>query len=386
MQKASSDARRHGRVPGDRQHKTRVTFMYLGTGSAFGGFVCDLARSTRSIEEIDSAFIVAANRPLSRELARLGVRTLSVPAVEGLNPLSVLSNVLRARSLILDFLQREQPHLVVTLMPHIWSPVLAPAIKLRAGAYVTIIHDAVPHPGDPTGHLTHWLLCDGALADSVVALSRSVAEELAGKRILRGRRIVRLFHPDVTLGSSLANHQLEPGRPLRLLFFGRILTYKGLPLVVEAVEMLKKEGIELALGVAGDGDITSLKDRLVRLGAEVINRWISEAEASELLARYDVMACSHIEASQSGVAALAFGNGMPVVATPIGGLAEQVITGRTGVLAADVTPRAFADAIRQLVAMPGLCDRISRHLSDTRGERSMERFVSELCTRAVRID
>ncbi|MBN8908975.1 MAG: glycosyltransferase family 4 protein, partial [Rhodospirillales bacterium] len=275
-----------------------------------------------------------------------------------------------------------QPDLVVTLMPHVWSPVLAPAVKRRSGAYVTIIHDARPHPGDRTSYLTRWLLCDGAFADTVVALSQAVAEELGRKRILHGRRILRLFHPDVTLGSNPVVRQLVPKRPLRLLFFGRIMPYKGLPLVIEAVEMLRKEGVNVALGVAGDGDIALLKDRLARLGVEVINRWVSEVEAGELLSRYDAMVCAHYEASQSGVAALAFGNGMPVIATPIGGLAEQVIPGRTGVLAEEVTPRAFADAIRRLITIPGLYISISRYLSETRPERSMERFVGELISSA----
>jgi glycosyltransferase involved in cell wall biosynthesis len=71
---------------------------------------------------------------------------------------------------------------------------------------------------------------------------------------------------------------------------------------------------------------------------------------------------------------------MPVVATPVGGLVEQVVPGQTGVLARDVTPRAIADAIHQLVALPGLYDRISSHLARTYDDRSMDRFLSELLT------
>jgi glycosyltransferase involved in cell wall biosynthesis len=69
---------------------------------------------------------------------------------------------------------------------------------------------------------------------------------------------------------------------------------------------------------------------------------------------------------------------MPVVATPIGGLADQVVSGRTGVLAAEVTPQAFANAVRQLVEKPGLYDQISLHLAETHHNRSMEKFLGEL--------
>ncbi len=54
------------------------------------------------------------------------------------------------------------------------------------------------------------------------------------------------------------------------------------------------------------------------------------------------------------VVAAAYGAGLPVVATPVGGLAEQVVDGTTGVLARGSTSAAdFADAIRRLIETAG---------------------------------
>jgi len=379
MPKLRSDSRQIYEPAADQAVHARIAFLYLGTGSAFGGFALGLARSLRHLDGIDATFIVASSRPLSSELSELGVKTLGVPAVEGLKPLAFVGNFIRARRLILNFLETHKPDLVVTLMPHVWSPVLAPEIKRRTRAYATIIHDATPHPGDPTGCLTRWLVCDGAFAHRVVVLSRAVEEALSSRQGIRPERMVRLFHPDLGPSGGGTTRSFKSGSALRVLFLGRIMPYKGLPLLVEAVELLRASGVDIALGVAGAGDISELRERLQKLGAKVINRWISDAEISELLAQYDVMACSHVEASQSGVAALAFGHGMPVVATPIGGLVEQVSQGQAGVLAADVTPGAFAEALRQLIATPGLYDRISLHLTSTHQDRSMERFASDLC-------
>ena len=94
--------------------------------------------------------------------------------------------------------------------------------------------------------------------------------------------------------------------------------------------------------------------------------------------RYDAVACPHVEASQSGVAAAAFGHRMPVVAMPIGGVAEQVIDGKTGVLARRVSSTALADAIKRLALEPGLYDALSRQLSENAGGRSMDRFVRDI--------
>jgi glycosyltransferase involved in cell wall biosynthesis len=54
---------------------------------------------------------------------------------------------------------------------------------------------------------------------------------------------------------------------------------------------------------------------------------------------------SNIEASQSGVVALAHGFGIPVVATPIGGLTEQIKDRHSGLIARSVTAAALVDAM-----------------------------------------
>ena len=59
------------------------------------------------------------------------------------------------------------------------------------------------------------------------------------------------------------------------MFIGRILPYKGLGLLVDAVESLRRDRLPLELGIFGRGKIEpSLLRRLSKLGAEVVNRWL----------------------------------------------------------------------------------------------------------------
>jgi len=194
-------------------------------------------------------------------------------------------------------------------------------------------------------------------------------------------RIVCLFHPDLHYGGAPAARQRRAGDPLRVLFFGRILKYKGLPLLMDAVERLRADGLAVQLGVAGAGNIGAERGRLAALRAEVINRWIADHEVGPLFARYDAVALSHIEASQSGVAATAYGHRLPVVAVPVGGLVEQVADGRTGVLARRPSVASLADAIRKLTLDTTLYNAISRDLVATADDRSMSRFVAELAAK-----
>jgi glycosyltransferase involved in cell wall biosynthesis len=216
-------------------------------------------------------------------------------------------------------------------------------------------------------------------------LSRTVADRLVSAHRVPVDRVLSLFHPDLHYTNAVLHRSRDRTRPLRLLFFGRILKYKGLPFLLDAVELLRREGLRIELGVAGAGNLDTERARLSALGAEVINRWIDDDEVGPLLARYDALALSHIEASQSGVAATAFGNCMPVVGMPVGGLVEQIVDGRTGILAHRLTVRSFADAIRRLSEEPDLYDAISSNLKATAQERSMTCFLDEIVAETSRL-
>jgi glycosyltransferase involved in cell wall biosynthesis len=257
-----------------------------------------------------------------------------------------------------------------------WTPLLRPSIQKLGIAYVTVIHDVVGHQGDPTGYVTRWLTSEARQSDTVVTLSRNVANQLQAAGYAHADRIRPLFHPDLSYGAAAAAKSRAPGEPFKLLFFGRILKYKGLPLLLTALEMLRAERISVQLGVAGAGDLRSERARLAALGAEVTNRWLDDDEIEPLLARYDAIVLPHIEATQSGVAAVAFGNCIPVIGMPVGGLVEQIISGRTGVLAKQVSAGSLADAIRSLATNPAMYNGIGTYLRGTAKDRSMKRFIN----------
>ncbi|HXF55742.1 MAG TPA: glycosyltransferase family 4 protein [Hyphomicrobiaceae bacterium] len=364
--------------PPPAQAPARITFLYLGRTSAFGRFVLELTEAALKVREIEPLIAVSRANPTTPKIAAITGRILALDTFKEVTPFSVVTKFLSTRSQLLQRLKRDHPFAVVTLMPHIWTPLLAPSIRRLGIRYVSVVHDAVSHPGDPTAIVTPWLVREARRADLVVTLSRTVADRLVSAQLAPGDRVLSLFHPDITFGQPPPERIRRPGGPFRLLFFGRILPYKGLPLLIEAIEMLRAQSIVVELGVAGRGDISRYRTRLAALGTEVINRWIEEAEIPPLFARYDAMALSHIEASQSGVAAAAFGSGMPVIGTPVAGIAEQVIDGKTGLLARRLGGRAFADAVRRLALDPGLYQRIARHLRESAHERSMARFLDLL--------
>jgi glycosyltransferase involved in cell wall biosynthesis len=55
----------------------------------------------------------------------------------------------------------------------------------------------------------------------------------------------------------------------------------------------------------------------------------------------------YIEASQSGVIAIAHSLSTPVVVTPVGGLIDQISVGKNGLIARNIAPESLAEAIEE---------------------------------------
>lgn len=244
---------------------------------------------------------------------------------------------------------------VITVMPHLWGRLLASAAHQAGARYAVIVHDAQAHPGEESWLLDRLATAEIKAADRVIACSAHVARALTSRH--GALPLATLFHPPFDFGGAMALTPREPPRrPLRLLFFGRILPYKGLPLLLDAHRLLRAQGIDCALSIVGDGSTDDL--RLNAPGVTLINRWIAEPEIPGILAEADILVAPYLEASQSGVIAAALAAGLPVVATPVGGLVEQVSSGETGMIASAVTAESLAEAIRALT-QPDLYTRCS---------------------------
>ena len=212
-------------------------------------------------------------------------------------------------------------------MPAPLDLLMADALR-RAGVPFTVaVHDADPHPGDilPLQAVLQRRLL--RQAGALAALSGHVADRLAAQGALAGRPLLRTALSPFTFGPPPPPPRAHGG-PLRLLSFGRLLPYKGLDLLAEALTrpgLAELRPAALEVRVVGSGPETPVLDALRRLpGVRVENRWVPEGEMGTLLAWADALVLSHREASQSGVAAAALAAGRWVVATRVGGLAEQL--------------------------------------------------------------
>jgi glycosyltransferase involved in cell wall biosynthesis len=352
----------------------RTMFVYWGRRGALSRIVLELAR----VAGQRAVMSVSRQNELVEQIRAVGAPLVAVDTFERAAGAAFgVPAIFRIRRQLRDAIKTFRIGKVVVLMSHVWTPLVAKSLRREGVRYGVVVHDAIPHPGDRTGLVNAWLMRDAMLADEVIVLSKHVERQLGQRYPVLSNRIRVLFLPTLSADPSAA--MTEDAATPRFLFFGRLMAYKGLPLFVEACEILKSRGHSLAVRIVGEGPLGPLKSRLDALGAEVTNRWVDESELDSVFGGCDFVVLPNIEASQSGVVPLAFSYGCPIVATPVGGIVEQVEDGKSGLLSDAVSAAAFAEAMQRLLTDGALRARLRAGVLDTRRQFSMERFF-ELMT------
>jgi glycosyltransferase involved in cell wall biosynthesis len=353
--------------------KMSIALVYwgrLGAGAALMSQIADAMRH-------DARFGLFLSPSLQSELPPQFPTDRLLPVRTFSGPLSLLARTfflpLTVNRLVRD-LSARNVRAIVTIMPHVWGLALQRAARRAGIRTLLIVHDADPHPGERRP-VFDWLVGREIRAsDRVITFSNHVADRLAARGDVPEDRIARLFHPIFRFGGK----PTERGRPFRLLFFGRILPYKGVTMLLDAFARLRTAGIDISLNVVGRGEIDAPHELRTQPGLTIKTGWVAPDAIGGILAEADAVALPYLEASQSGVIAAAYGAGLPVIATPVGGLAEQVADGVTGVLAGSTSAADFAEAIRRLIETPGLYGACRSGVIAHAETESLEHFAAAL--------
>lgn len=334
----------------------------------------DVEVSAAAGSELDAGLLAEPGVPVHR------VRTFSGDKARLSGKLAAASALLRLPIIGRDFsgfVDARPGTLALCTFQSIWDVAAIPALSRRRGRFLFVLHDALFHPGDSYPLRTSVLRRQVAAADGLVVLSEHIGREARIHHGFPADRIWTVPHGSLDFGIPNRIRTRDPARPIRLLFLGRILPYKGLGLLLEACEVLRREGVAFELAVVGSGSVSDHAEAIARIGPVTLNnRWLTEAELGGALDQGDIVVLPYVEASQSGIAAAALTAGVPIVATPVGGLTEQVDHGRTGLVCSAVTAEALAASIKALAGDPDLYAACSRgSLDRARAELGWDRIA-----------
>lgn len=243
-------------------------------------------------------------------------------------------------------LQSIEPDVAVCAMPALLDGRMMQALRQTGIPYAVVVHDATAHPGEA---LNFRMLGQSRLlrnAAALFALTAHVEDDLRRQGFGRnGQIIAKLWHPPIYFGDM--KPPFAHGGRSRLLSFGRLLPYKGLDMLADALAAFGPE-LPFDVRICGSGPASHGLLRLRSIpGVEVDQRWIPEAELRGLIEWSDALVLPYREASQSGVAAVAIGQGRLVVATNVGGLPEQ-LAGVANAVLCEPNAAAITEALKNL--------------------------------------
>lgn len=164
------------------------------------------------------------------------------------------------------------------------------------------------------------------------------------------------------------------------LFFGQIAPYKGLEYLVEALPELIRRNSRFRLVIAGkvkqgwEEYWAKLEPKLAAAGVadRVLLKLghVPDTDVEIYFKAADVLAIPYVNIFQSGVPFLSYSFGLPVIATDVGALKEDIIEWKTGLIC---RPQDPADLVRALDAYFG--SNLFRQLGESRIE--IQKYANE---------
>ncbi|MDR1882943.1 MAG: glycosyltransferase [Prevotella sp.] len=238
-----------------------------------------------------------------------------------------------------------------------WMSFLAPAFGSvclfldRKTKIVSLVHNAIPHERrfvDKSFTRFFFNRCD-----AFIVMSEPVRQDLLSLK--KNARILLQPHPVYDQYAERTDKAAACGKlgikddGKNLLFFGLIRDYKGLDILVKAMEMLDSS---YRLIIAGESygsfdkytkliDQSTYKDNII-----VMEQYIPDDMVPILFSAADVLVLPYRSATQSGVVALACQMELPVIATNVGALGSAVESSRTGLVVPRPVPGDIARGIK----------------------------------------
>lgn len=183
--------------------------------------------------------------------------------------------------------------------------------------------------------------------------------------------------PKVAVHMEIGIHEVDPephppqaaGEPLRLIYAGRFLYWKGMHLGLEGLAEARRRGVEVCLTMLGRGpDEGHWRGCATRLGLDPVVEWVSwvpHDRMAAVLRRHHAMLFPSLHNSSGNVVLEALSRGLPVICLDLGGPAVLTDASCGRVVATAGRDRAacaaaLADAIGELAADRRLLARLSQ--------------------------
>lgn len=252
-------------------------------------------------------------------------------------------------------LRKMKPDVIISKF---WIPFIGPSLgtinkiaKSKDTKIISILDNVIPHEkriGDKL--LARYYVSS---VDSFIAMSDSVQQDLKvftdKKCLLNPHPLFDNFGESIQKDKALERLKLDKSFKY-ILFFGFIRDYKGLDLLLEAMQDKRLVDNKIKLIVAGEyySNEAKYKELIQQFGIEnqieLFTEFIPNEEVSVYFSAADLVVQPYKTATQSGITQIAYHFEKPMVVTDVGGLKEIVPENEVGFVVKPES-KALAEAI-----------------------------------------
>ncbi len=301
----------------------------------------------------------------------------AVRILDSINPFSYFS---AARKI-----NKEKSDLFIT---NYWMSFFGPAFGIisrrinKNTKQISILHNVIPHEKRFFDTLFNRFFLEKT--DGFVVMSDTVLNDLLSLK--PSAKYLRIDHPVYThFGDKIDQNEALiklklPSDKKTLLFFGLIRDYKGLDLLIEAMNLLD-DSYQLLIAGEVYGSFEKYEQLIKSSKAtnriHLYNQYISDSDVSLYFSASDVCILPYKNATQSGITAVSNHFSLPIIATDVGGLKETVSHLKTGIIVNEPKTDLISEAIQYYFAH-NLKESFAENIEIENKEKSWDNFTEKL--------
>ncbi len=242
---------------------------------------------------------------------------------------SVLKFLLSYKKILKNILTVEYEFVFYTFF-HRWNELVKR--KVCTEKNILFVHDPVPH-SDERKNRKSLQAKQIKKMDEIVVLSKRFIPICVDQYNLSRDKIYFMPHCLMNYGNHNNTTEYVENEKINFLFFGRITKYKGIEVLLKAFAEIEKSFEGAFLNIVGGGDFKQYEKDFSKLkNVMLINKYIEDNEISSYFLKHNtVCVLPYLDATQSGVIAIAYEYGTAVIASDTGGLKEQLCDGEVGI-------------------------------------------------------
>ncbi|MDR9418918.1 glycosyltransferase [Gracilimonas sp.] len=246
------------------------------------------------------------------------------------------SNPFKWKKAANEILKDNPDHLIICY----WHPYFAPAFMKVVNTLKKnnpririhlLAHNVVPHEKFPMGEILSKRLINQS--DNLIVISEKSTKEAENLGVKTN--VTKLFHPvyeqsfpEETESELRTKYGVEEVEHV-FLFFGLIRSYKGLDIMIKALNKIDLKKHKIRPLIAGEfyankNDLLSMIKSEHRDFYIIVDRFVSDYEMAEIFTISDVLVMPYKSATQSGILANAINFNVPVIVSSLTGLTEHV--------------------------------------------------------------